>query len=122
MSSGSSRCVVMCASEEACSSRHVHFHGAGSLDAAARERWAVLDAFLTADGPYHLGDRFSLLDLHMALWVNYGLGSPRDLADEFPAVGGCFARVMARPKPAALLDGAMEQLAAWRKAKNREAE
>lgn len=80
--------------------------------AMARERWAVLDGFLKADGPYHLGERFSLLDLHMALWVNYGLGSTRDLADEFPAVGDCFARVMARPKSAALLDGVIAALAA----------
>ena len=90
--------------------------------AAARERWAVLDGFLAADGPYHLGDRFSLLDLHMALWVNYGLGSPRDLADEFPAVGDCFARVMARPKAAALLDGVIALMATWREAKDRDAE
>ncbi|MEE2981424.1 MAG: glutathione S-transferase family protein [Pseudomonadota bacterium] len=82
--------------------------------AMARERWAVLDGFLAADGPYHLGERFSLLDLHMAVWVNYGLGAARDLADEFPAVGACFARVMARPKAAALLDDVIAQVANWR--------
>ena len=77
----------------------------------ARERWSVLDGFLVADGPYHLGERFSLLDLHMAVWVNYGLGTARDLADEFPAVGACFARVMARLKAAALLDDVIAQVA-----------
>ena len=89
---------------------------------AARERWSVLDGYLAADGPHHLGGRFSLLDLHMAVWVNYGLAAPRDLAGEFPAVGACFARVMARPKAAALLDGVIALMAAWREAKDRDAE
>ena len=89
---------------------------------AARERWSVLDGYLAADGPHHLGGRFSLLDLHMAVWVNYGLAAPRDLAGEFPAVGACFARVMARPKSAALLDDVIAKLAAWRTTKDRAAE
>jgi glutathione S-transferase len=85
---------------------------------AARERWAVLDGYLAADGPYHLGERFSLLDLHMAVWVNYGLGTARDIADEFPAVGACFAKVMARPKAAALLDDVLAEAAKWREARS----
>ena len=86
---------------------------------AARERWSVLDGFLAACGPHHLGERFSLLDLHMALWVNYGVAAPRDLAEEFPAVGACFARVMARPKAAALLDGVIAKLSAWQNTEGR---
>ena len=85
----------------------------------ARERWSVLDGYLAACGPYHLGERFSLLDLHMALWVNAGVAAPRDMAEEFPAVGACFARVMARPKAAALLDDVIAKLAAWQKTKDR---
>ncbi|MEE2980915.1 MAG: hypothetical protein VYA71_05140, partial [Pseudomonadota bacterium] len=54
-----------------------------------------------------------LLDLHMAVWVNYGLGAARDLADEFPAIGACFARVMDRRKAAVLLDDVIAQMANW---------
>ncbi len=84
---------------------------------AARERLSVLDGYLAADGPYHLGERFSLLDLHMAVWVNYGLGTARDIAEEFPAVGACFARAMARPKSAALLDDVLVEAGKWRATK-----
>lgn len=84
---------------------------------AARERWSVLDGYLAADGPYHLGEHFSLLDLHMAVWVNYGLGTARDIAEEFPAVGACFARAMARPKSAALLDDVLVEAGKWRATK-----
>ncbi len=87
----------------------------------ARERWSVIDGYLGADGPYHLGERFSPLDLHMAVWVNYGVAAPRDLADEFPAIGACFERVMARPKAAALLDDVVAKIAAWQEAKDRDA-
>ena len=82
----------------------------------ARERWGVLDGLLAADGPYHLGGRFSLVDLYTAVWVNYGVAAPRDLAKEFPAVGDCFSRVMARPKAAALLDDVIAKMAAWEEA------
>ncbi len=85
----------------------------------ARERWSVIDGYLAADGPYHLGERFSLLDLYTAVWVNYGVAAPRDLAEEFPAVGECFTRVMARPKAAALLDDQIAKIAAWQEAKDR---
>ncbi len=83
----------------------------------ARERWSVIDGYLAADGPYHLGERFSLLDLHMAMWVNYGVAAPRDMAEEFPAIGACFERVMARPKAAALLDDVITMIAAWQEAR-----
>ena len=86
---------------------------------AARERWRVLDGYLAAGGPYHLGERFSLVDLYMAMWVNYGVAAPRDMAEELPAVGACFARVMARPKSAALLDAVIAKIAAWQEAKDR---
>lgn len=88
---------------------------------AARERWSVLDGFLAADGPYHLGERFSLLDLHMAVWVNYGLAAPRDLAEEFSAVGECFERVMARPKAGPLLDDVIAKLSSWQGTEDRAA-
>ena len=51
--------------------------------------------------------------------MNYGVAAPRDLAEEFPAVGACFERVMARPKAAALLDDQIAKIAAWQEAKDR---
>ena len=69
----------------------------------ARERWGVLDAYLADNGPYHLGERFSLLDLHMAVWANYGLETPTAITDEFPAVAKVYQRVIERPRSGALL-------------------
>ncbi len=54
----------------------------------------------------------------MAVWVNYGLGATRDIADEFPAVGECFARVMGRPKSAALVDDVLVEASKWRAARS----
>ena len=85
--------------------------------ADALDRWSLLDEFLAAHGPYHLGERFSLLDLHMTLWAAYGLETIGELTDRFEAVGRCFALTVARPRIGpriAALQGAMQQ---WRKAK-----
>ena len=69
----------------------------------ARERWAVVDGHLAQHGPYHLGDRFSLVDFYMAMWAAFGFKPCGDLKAEFPAVRRCYDLVAARPKVAALL-------------------
>ena len=69
----------------------------------ARERWAVVDGHLAAHGPYHLGARFSLVDLYMAMWAAIGFEPPETLLPQFPAVRRCYDLVAARPKIAALL-------------------
>ena len=68
---------------------------AQSLD-ALRDRLGVIEARLAAAGPYHLGDRFSLVDLTMVYWA-----TTIDLAatlDPYPAVRRCMALVADRPK------------------------
>ncbi len=69
----------------------------------ARERWTVLDRYLAEAGPYHLGERFSLVDLNMALWAAYALEGSEALIDDCPGVRRCFELVAARPKAGPLL-------------------
>lgn len=71
--------------------------------AAAMERWSVLDRELAERGPYHLGDRFSLVDLHMAMWAAYGFDGADDVIGTFPAVRAVYDRVTDRPKSAPVL-------------------
>ncbi len=78
----------------------------------ARERWQVLEDWLEANGPYHLGDRFSLLDLHLAMWACYGLRAPLDLLEEMPASRRLFDLVRARPVSGPMLDGLIRTLQA----------
>jgi len=80
--------------------------------AMARERWQVLDRTLAAGGPFHLGERFSLADIYMAVWAAYGLDSPRDILDDFAAVRACFEQVAARPKCGPVLRRLQEQTVA----------
>ncbi len=63
---------------------------------SALDRLGVIDRRLTREGPYHLGDRFSLADLTMAYWA----ASIEDDAalEPCPAVKRCVELVMARPK------------------------
>lgn len=71
--------------------------------AAALERWGVLNDYLETHGPLHLGDRFSLLDPHMAVWAAYGLDSSDEVLDRFAAVRRCFELAAERPKSGALI-------------------
>ena len=80
----------------------------------ALERWSVLDRYLAESGPYHLGERFSLVDLHMAMWAGYGLETTDDLLETFPAVRRCYDLVAARPKVGPLLAGVREEINRWR--------
>jgi len=67
------------------------------------ERWAVLDGYLKANGPLHLGERFSLADMHLAMWAAYGLDSLSELLNRFDAVRACFERAAGRPRSGPLL-------------------
>lgn len=61
------------------------------------ERWSILDGWLEENGPYHLGDRFSVADIQLANWAAYGLDGTNDIINVFPAVRRCFELVMERP-------------------------
>ncbi|MGI9416017.1 MAG: glutathione S-transferase family protein, partial [Hyphomicrobiales bacterium] len=80
----------------------------------ACERWGVLGRYLLDNGPYHLGERFSLVDLHMALWAAYGFEGPDDILDAFPGVRRCYDLVAQRPKSGPLLGGLRRQVAELR--------
>ena len=60
------------------------------------DRLGVIDRRLGDAGPFHLGDRFSLVDLTMSYWTAY-LDEPGVL-DPLPAVRRCADLVRARPK------------------------
>ncbi len=72
------------------------------------ERWQILDDWLAEHGPYHLGDRFSMADLHLAMWAAYGFDQPADMLDGFPASRRIFDDALARPKSGPLLQGLLD--------------
>ena len=66
-----------------------------SLDIAL-DRLSVIDQRLSHGGPFHLGERFSLVDLIMTYWACYL--EPAELLEPYRAVKHCMALVMDRPK------------------------
>jgi glutathione S-transferase len=92
---------------------------AAQSEALARDRWQVIENQLSARGPYHLGKRFSLLDIHLAMWAAYGFRKPGDLLDDMPASKVLFDHVMARPKCGALLQALMDEITGFRQATKR---
>lgn len=64
----------------------------------ALERWGVLNQYLETHGPYHLGRRFSLLDIHIAVWAVYGLDYTDQILDRFAAVRRCYDLTGQRPR------------------------
>lgn len=75
---------------------------------AVVERLQVLENWLTEHGPFHLGERVSIADLHLGLWTAYGFEKPGDTADHFPAIGKVFEAVLARPKSGPLVQGLLD--------------
>ena len=78
--------------------------------AMAAERWQILEDWLEANGPYHLGDRLSLLDLHLSVWVCYGFDRTLDILETMPATRRLFDLVHARPVSGPLLDNLIATL------------
>ena len=85
---------------------------------ALLERWRIVDRHLAHNGPYHLGTRFSLVDLYLSItttWLGMGderVGGPgTDLRlQNLPAVERCYELVAARPKCAPVLDAHLKGL------------
>ena len=81
-------------------------------------RWRIVDRHLADNGPYHLGARFSLVDLYLSItaaWLQMGnerVGGPdTDLRlENLPAVERCYELVAARPRCAPVLDAHLEGL------------
>jgi glutathione S-transferase len=72
------------------------------------ERLKVLEDWLADHGPFHLGERFSLADLHLAMWAAYGFEDQGDVVEMFPAIGRVYDAVLARPKSGPLLKGLVD--------------
>jgi len=83
------------------------------------DRLAVLERWLAENGPWHLGDRFSLADLHLAVWASYGIETTSTIVDMFPAVGRVRAGVLERPKSGPLLQGLIDLMNARRSSQGR---
>ena len=81
-------------------------------------RWRIVDQHLADNGPYHLGARFSLVDLYLlitAAWLHIGDdrvgGLDTDLRlVNLPAVKRCYELVAARPRCAPVLDAHLKGL------------
>lgn len=79
----------------------------------AQDRWSVIEDHLHRNGPYHLGDEISVVDILMAMWAAYGYAKPMDILDNFPAVRRCYALVHDRPSCGAHLDRLHAGIAAF---------
>jgi len=77
------------------------------------ERWKIYDRWLADEGPFALGERFSLADLFMALWAAYGLHKTDDITGRFAHVARCYDAVVARPKSGPVIAGLRQALKAW---------
>ena len=62
----------------------------------ALERLQVMEGRLRDKGPYHLGERFSLVDLTLCHWT--APFEERGLLSDCPALRRCLELVTARPK------------------------
>ena len=69
----------------------------------------VIDGRLRENGPYHLGDRFSLVDLSLSYWA--ALLYHLEVLKPFSAIHQCMNLVMSRPK----LQPMFEYQAEWMK-------
>ena len=91
--------------------------GRDAIMGAARttlvRRWGVLNTHLEENGPYHLGERYSLLDMHLAMWASYGWETTDDITDRFPAVRKVMLDTMARPKSGEKLVRLLDELRLW---------
>ncbi|UUX49130.1 glutathione S-transferase family protein [Nisaea acidiphila] len=61
-----------------------------------RDAWRPVERHLAANGPCHLGGRFSLLEAYLAMLVMW-FPEPAALLAESPAVRVCFAKAAERP-------------------------
>ncbi len=64
----------------------------------ARERWAVLEGYLSENGPLHLGERFSIADMQAAFWACYGMRYVSEIFETLPAITACYQRASERPR------------------------
>ena len=85
------------------SSNEAHIDGIKESAALAMEEyWDTIESHLAENGPYHLGDRFSIIDILLATFAVFVRWKP-DFFKSYPAVTRCFEQVKARPRLTAIL-------------------
>lgn len=80
------------------------------------KNWRLYDRWLTEDGPYALGERFSIADIYMALWAGYGLDGVEDITGQFPAVARCHEAIITREKAGPIIASVRSAILRWRQA------
>lgn len=78
------------------------------------ERWSVLNDHLAAGGPFILGDRFSVVDIYLAMWAAYGLQYHDDILERFPAVNRCYEHVLKRDRSGHILLSMREDVLSYK--------
>jgi glutathione S-transferase len=61
------------------------------------DRWSVVEDLLCKSGPYHLGQRFSLVDIYMTMLADWYPGDRDGFHERCPSVKRCSDLVLARP-------------------------
>ena len=79
--------------------------------AEIRGMFDIINQRLTAHGPFHLGPRFSLVDLVLSYWI-MSLMEDNTTAG-FDAIQQCLAQVTARPKLKPLFEALQERTKAY---------
>lgn len=91
----------------------------GGISAAAHdellEHWGLLEQRLRDAGPWLLGARCTLLDLHLSMWATYGLKTLSEVTDRYPAIGRVVKAVTKRPRSGPHLTQLRASLAAMRR-------
>lgn len=75
---------------------HVIPHAADDLKATVQESWAWLEA-LMADKQYVCGDRFTLADIQLYVFADFGKMVGQGMPDDLPNLQAWYARVAQRP-------------------------
>ena len=71
-----------------------------SANDAFRKRWELVEEHLTQQGPFHLGNRFSVVDIYLLVTNTF---SGKLVTSEFPAIKECTRQTAERPSIAPIL-------------------
>jgi len=92
-------------------------HMPGIIDATVANlegRWAVVDRWLGDDGPYVMGETFTVADIYLALWAAYGFVDPEEITRRFANVARCYDLVVARPGAGPIIGAIRQAGIDWR--------
>ena len=73
----------------------------GRANDAFQKRWKLVEEHLSRQGPFHLGNRFSVVDIYLLVTSTY---SGRLANSQFPAIEECSRRTAERPHIAPILE------------------